>query len=151
MKKLLLLFMLIPVFGFSQIVMDQATVNIKNYSGIEIKGHYKLLREKEGKKEYKIWVTFKNITEKEIFYKYKSYNHFANVSLVGLSSYTFKLEGEKAIKKVQKKNIRILYPGKEYEYQYHYEKWYNSNETPSFEFVANTDVVIENDYKRYEN
>lgn len=150
MKKILLLLMLFPLLGFTQITIDDATVNIKNYSGIEIKGHYKLLREKDGKKEYKIWVTFKNSTDQDVFYKYKNQNNFGTVTLEGLSSYTFNLEGDKATKKILNKKIRIVYPAKDYECKYSYEKWYNGNETPEFVFVANSDITIENDYKRYE-
>lgn len=150
MKKFLLLILLIPFMGFSQLDTTTVVVPIKEVAGIKIEGRYKVIREKEGKKEYKIMVYFTNTTDKEVFYKYSyASDDFGNAQLKGLSSYRFRLVGTKATKKVAGKKIKIIYPGTTTEAQFYYEKWYNENEVPEFEFSLSKETTLESDYTRY--
>lgn len=151
MKKIILIIaILVCLPGFAQMkVGDSTIVEIKEYGGIKIYGCYKLVREKEDKKEYKCLVWFENITEKEIFYK-KSVFPFATIQLSGLSSYTYDLKVKEATKKIGNKKIHIIYPKIKNNDLYHFIKWYDKNELPKFVFQPNKNVVLENDYSRYQ-
>lgn len=150
MKKLLLLLFMIPFLGFSQIDTTTVHVDIKEIAGIKIQGHYKIIREKEGKKEYEIYVTYENTTGKEVFYKYRKFDDFGKVVLNGLSSYIFFLEAEKATKKVAGSKIRVIYPNKIIDAGIYFVKWYNADEVPEFAFTPSKHNTLENDYTRYE-
>ena len=145
MKKLIYVLLLF----ISGIIYSQETVFIKNYAGIDIYVTYELVREKEGKKEYKFYAHWINNTGKELFYKAGNrFDYFATVQTKGLGSHTFRLNGEKATKKVGKSKVFVIYPGKKYEDVY-YTKWFNANEVPEFEVKINSEYTIENDFSRY--
>lgn len=151
MKKIILIIaILVCLPGLAQMkVGDSTIVEIKEYAGVKIYGCYKLVREKEDKKEYKCSVWFENVTDNEIFYKKTSFA-FATVKLSGLSSYTYDLKVKEATKKLANKKIHIIYPKLKYNDTYYFVKWYDKNESPTFVFEPNKDIVLENDYSRYQ-
>jgi len=154
MKKTFLivcLFFGLQNYLFAQMkINDSIIVPIKNYAGIEIKGVYKLVNEKKGKKEYQLKVYFENTTSKEIFYKRNgNYSSFINVNSKGSDGCPFNLFGTNAKKKIGKNKINIIYPAKLYEADSYCVKWYNENEVPEFEFKINSEITLENDYSRY--
>jgi hypothetical protein len=152
MKKIILLLLFtISISAFSQKQKDSTEVFIKDYSGINIKGYYQLKNEKAGKKEYLIWICYKNETDKEIFYK-KGLGDGTGIGIVQLIDhpmYIYPVEGTKTIKKIAKKKIYNFKPKKQY-VSVAYSKWLNDGEVPKFKFKIETKVTLETDYSVYE-
>lgn len=148
MKKLLLFFFIIPFCSFAQLDTITKKVFIKNYAGIDIYGTYKLNNVKKNKKQYIINIEYINTTGKELFYKEIKGVTAGTVKIKGDNVNWFSIMGDKSTKKIDRNEIRILYPNKRYVY-YDVKKWYNENEVPEFDIKINSGNTLENDYSKY--
>lgn len=137
MKKILILLLLLPFFASAQKHTDIVT----NYKGIEITGTSYVRNTKEGKTEYGITVTYKNTTDKNIFFKKSTKAlYLAKVYLKNRKSYVYEITG--ATEKKGKVKIGMLRKGETYE-SYIYFPWYKNTEVPEFIFEVNDFATLE--------
>jgi hypothetical protein len=128
MKKIILMLMVLFSFcTYAQIDSTFTEVNIRNVSGIEIKGYYKVVDEKKNKKEYEIRVGYISNLAQDLILPART-DKFIQLQLKNLSSYRFYLTGDRS----EDKTKLIIKKDTFRESDAYYVKWYKDGEVPEF-------------------